>query len=256
MSNRILIAIFFLTAFNSKTLAQDPLTAALIKDSKKDTKIFTLNSLDGKKQKVHIMPDYTNHVLKISCLKDTISVNDYWGVPADLNILNKNFLSIRYEVRGGSGLGLGNIFILCIKNKTLYESIHILRYSHLEDAGKIKDYRIKSVLIGNSVNTYKLKISIHNSSYSKYVSSDNYNHKNISTLKFDVAQNVFYSSKRSIYKTMMIYDTKTDKEHKQQINGNFPEIILGDQTYYFIKDGWYEMGTNNELYNFTSTTKK
>jgi len=256
MHHRILTTIIFLAAFSSKAFAQDFLTDALKKDSKRDSKTYIIKSLDGKSQRLYIIPDYSNHVLKIGCLKDTIYVNDYWDVPPKIHVLNKNFLSIKYEVRGGSGLGLGNILVLCIKNKTLYEAIHILRYSHLEDAGKIKDYRIKSVLIGNSVNTYKLKVSIHNSSYSKYVSSDNYNHKNISTLKFDVAQNVFYSLKKSIYKTMMIYDTKTNKEHKQQINGNFSEIILGDETYYFIKDGWYQMGTNNELYNFTSITKK
>jgi hypothetical protein len=55
---------------------------------------------------------------------------------------------------------------------------------------------------------------------------------------------------------MTIYDIKTNKEQKQEIRGNFPEIILGDETYYFIKDGWYQMGENNELYNFTSTTRK
>jgi hypothetical protein len=176
MYNRILITLIFLSAFNIKALAQDPLTDALIIDSKKDTKTYIIKSLDGKTQKVNIMPDYTNHVLKISCLKDTISINDYWGVPADLHILNKNFLSIKYEVRGGSGLGLGNLLVLCIKNKTLYEAIHVLRYSHSEGDGEIKDYRIKPVLIGNTVKTYKLNVRVHNRSYSKYVSSDNFNH--------------------------------------------------------------------------------
>jgi len=255
MRHRIFTAIIFLAAFSSKVFAQDFLAGAEKKASVKDTHAYILNSLDGRNQKVHIMPDYTNHILKISCLKDTISINDYWGVPADIHILNKNFLSIKYEVRGGSGLGLGNLLVLCVKNNTLYEAIHVLRYSHLEDVGVIKDYRIKPVLIGNSGKAYKLKVRVHSISYSKYVPSANYSYNNVSTLRFDVTQNVFYNLKKSIYQNMTIYDIKTNKEHKQEIRGNFPEIILGDETYYFIKDGWYQMEKNNELYNFTSTTK-
>lgn len=256
MCNRVTAFCIILFAFSSKGFAQDFLTNALKKDSKRDTKSYIIQSLDGKSQKVHIMPDYANHVLRISCLKDTISINDYWGVPADLHIINKDFLSIKYDIRGGSGLGLGNLLILCVKGNVLYEAIHVLRYSHSEGVGEIKDYLIKPILIGNSCKTYKLNVRVHNTSYSKYVSSANFNYDNFSVLKFDVTQNVFYSLKKSIYQTMTIYDIKTNKEQKQEIRGNFPEIILGDETYYFIKDGWYQMGTNNELYNFTSTTRK
>jgi hypothetical protein len=66
---------------------------------------------------------------------------------------------------------------------------------------------------------------------------------------------VFYSLKKKIDRTVVIYDIKTSKEHKEDIRGDFPEIILGDETCYFIKNGWYQMGINNELINFTSTTK-
>jgi len=236
--------------------AQDFLTNALKKDSKRDTKSYIIQSLDGKSQKVHIMPDYENNVLRISCLKDTISINDYWGVPAEVHVMNKNFLSIKYEVRGGSNLGLGNILVLCVKGSTLYEAMHVLRYSHSETGSENQDYNIKSILIGKTSKTYKLKVRIRNSSYSKYTPSTNFNYNNLSVLKFDVNQNVFYSLKNSIYQIMTIYDIKTNKEQKQEIRGNFPEIILGDETYYFIKDGWYQMGENNELYNFTSTTRK
>jgi hypothetical protein len=261
MYNRILTAIIFLAAFSGKTFAQDLLTDALKKDSKRDTKTYTLISLDGKSKKVYIMPDYVNRTLKISCLKDTINVNDFWDVPPETHILNKNFLSIKYEVRGGSNLGLGNVLILCVKANALYEAMHVLRYSSSEgsnsETGEEKiEYNIRPVLFGNSAKTYQLKVKVHSSNYSQYEPSANFNYNNISVLKFDLTRNVFYSLKKDIYQTMTIYDIKTNKEKKQEIRGNFPEIILGDENYYFIKDGWYRMGTNNELYNFTSTTRK
>jgi hypothetical protein len=183
------------------------------------------------------------------------------GCSAEVHFINKNFLSIKYEVRGGSNLGLGNVLVLCVKANALYEAMHVLRYfnskgHNSETGGEKIEYNIRPILFGNSAKTYQLKVRVHSSNYSQYEPSANFNYNNISTLNFDVNQNVFYSLKKSIYQTMTIYDVKTNQEHKQEVRGNFPEIILGDETYYFIKNGWYEMGTNNELYNFTSNTKK
>jgi hypothetical protein len=169
------------TLFN-KVIAQDELTDALDKDSRRDTKAYTIKSLDGLPRKIHIIPDYGNRALRISFLNDTISVNDYWDVPPEVHILNKNFLTVKYEVRGGSGLGLGNIIVLCIKGNRLYEAMHVLRYSHSEGAGEIKDYRIKPILIGNSGKTYRLNVNIHDVSCSKYDPLSNFNYQNLSIL--------------------------------------------------------------------------
>jgi hypothetical protein len=57
MYSRILTATIFLAALSSKAFAQDLLMDLLKKDSKKDTKTYIIKSLDGKTQKVNIMPD-------------------------------------------------------------------------------------------------------------------------------------------------------------------------------------------------------
>jgi hypothetical protein len=252
---RITTTCLILFVLFNKVVAQDLLIDALNKDSRRDTKTYTIKSLGGQSRKVHITPDYANRSLRISCLSDTISVNDYWDVPPEVYILNKNFLTIKYEVRGGSGLGLGNIIVLCIKNNRLYEAIHVLRYSHSEGDGEIEDYRIKPVLIGNSGKTYRLNVKVNDASYSKYNTSSNFNYQNLSVLKFDINQNVFFSVKKNIYGEFTIYDLKTDKEIKQQVRGNFPAIILGTENYYFINDEWYQLGDDKHLYKFTSATR-
>ena len=122
----IVSLVFTLLAYT--TFAQDDLQIDEAKASKKDTKTINILSLDGKYQKMHIMPDYVHHVLKISCLKDTITIEDYWGVPAEVHILGKHFVQINYEVRGGTGLGLGNMMLLSVQNNKLCQSLYVLRY--------------------------------------------------------------------------------------------------------------------------------
>src|ERR1700744_961276 len=94
-----LITFCILSVFRNSALGQDILKVAEDKDSKRDTKAYNIISLDGKSKQIHIMPDYPNHILRISCLKDTISIYDYWDVPAVISVLNKNFLQVKYEVR-------------------------------------------------------------------------------------------------------------------------------------------------------------
>jgi|SRR5579863_4688495 len=88
------IASVFFFLFNSVAFAQDDLQVYEAKASKKDAKIVTVISIDGKSQKVHVLPDYVHHVLRVSCLKDTIAITDYWGVPADVRVLGNRFVQI------------------------------------------------------------------------------------------------------------------------------------------------------------------
>lgn len=249
IKNRSIILVTYLIfsfLINTAT-AQDNLAIYEAKDSKRDTRIFNIVSLDKKNEKIKIAPDYTNKTLTISNLKDTINIYDYWGVPPKVKILNKNFIEIKYEVRGGSNLGLGNIMVLCVNGTLLYEAMHVLRYYSWQSDDK-SDYKIKFVLNGDSKRSYRLNINIHDDAYSKGNPETNYNYNNQTVLRFDTIRNVFYSIKEDIYGRYAI--VKSRGKDKQEIKDNLPVIILGRETYYFLKNRWYQLGTDSLMHEF------
>ncbi|MGZ3821807.1 MAG: hypothetical protein ACXVB6_14530, partial [Mucilaginibacter sp.] len=135
-----LIACFIFLLLGNIAFAQDELTLALAKDSKKDTKTINILSLDGKNRKAHIMPDYANRELNISCLKDTISIEG--AGHAEERVLDNRFVQICYDVRGGSNFALGNMLIICVNGDRLYEALHIVRYATWDSNDLIK-YKVK-----------------------------------------------------------------------------------------------------------------
>ena len=244
-----LILFFALIGFRNISIALDELTSAEAKGSKKDTKAYVITSLDGKRQKVIVMPDYVNRVLKIICLNDTVRIGHYWDVPPEAHMLGNNFIKVDYEVRGGSNLGLGNTMILCVNHNKLYITMHSLRYSKWEDGRAYMYYNVKLGLVGNSKNGYKLKAAIKDTVFSKETPSDNYGYNNISILHFDSDQKVFYSIKQSI-SGFILHDERNKPTHKEIVRGNFPIILLGPEKYYFVNGKWYQVKDNFELSEF------
>ncbi|WP_143020877.1 hypothetical protein ACRQ5D_12660 [Mucilaginibacter sp. P25] len=241
----LIISLVFILYFDHSS-AQDWLKTAEAKAAKRDTKIYHLTSIDGKNQTVKIVPDYANHVLKMICLKDIITIDDFWGETPDIRLLNKNFIEINYAVRGGSGVGLGNTLIICVEGQHLYKAMHVLRYLTGESGEQQEEYRIKLHLVGNSINNCKLKVSVHDFVDSKPRPKENYAYDTNTVLAFDMQQNVFYSVKQDIFDHFITTRNKT----KQKIAGNFPMIILGKETYYFINDRWYSGNLNKEMFEF------
>ena len=259
-----LITCFVLSMLINVVLAQEQVKTVQDEYSKRDTKTYDIKSLDGQNQKVHIMPDYPKHILRMSCLKDTISITDYWGVPVDIHVLNNNFIELDYAIRGGSNLSLGNMIVLCVNKNKLYEAMHVLRHmdselSYIIDSKKFHDhsnYNIKVTLSGNNKNNYKLNVNVHDYEKSTTDPDGNYNYDNLSILSFDADKNVFYSVKDGLYGTFKLYHNGRHNKTKQNIRGDFPVIILGKEFYYFIKDGWYTRGQNDQLDGYTSRTTK
>ena len=244
--NKCALVITILTLSFNHAFAQDELKTYEAKATGKDTKTYHIISIDGKNQTVKIVPDYANHVLKMICLKDIITIDDFWGEPPDIRLLNKNFIAINYAVRGGSGVGLGNTLIICVDGQHLYKAMHVLRYLTGESGEQQEEYRIKLRLVGNSVNNCKLKVSVHDFVDSKPRPKENYAYDNNTVLAFDTQQNVFYSVKQDIYDHFITAKNKT----KQKIAGNFPMIILGKETYYFINGRWYTGGLSKDMFEF------
>ncbi len=248
-----LFSLVILILISSNVFAQDELSALKLKDSQRDTKTYIVKSLEVKNWKIRIIPDYVNNILKISCLKDTITIDDYWGVPAKIRVLNKHFLEIKYAVRGGSDVGIDNIMYLCISKNRLYQAFHVLNHTTGFAAGYEAEYTIKATLTGYSKKTFKLIATITDKVISQENPEHNFKYKNQTILNFDTRKNVFYSVKTSLADIVLNsdYADTTSKNRKQQVKwGCFPEVILGKENYYFINGEWYQLEQPKNLYKF------
>jgi len=242
---------FILFYTHSFAQDQDILAISKAKASKKDTKTIKIISLDGKKRELHFMPDYANHELNISCLKDTISIDDFWGVPAEIHVLDNRFVQVIYEVRGGSNLALGNMLIVCVKGNKLYEALHIIRYSTW-DSGDLRKYKVRVVFQKPFRNTYQLNVAVRDYVNILAHPEENYYYTDYNTLRFDKKTNLFYNLKSRVYDTLKVYQPYTGQFVKQPIQGTFPTILLGEESYYYIKDGWYEVQRDHYINRLAS----
>ncbi|HVV55198.1 MAG TPA: hypothetical protein VHC47_07740 [Mucilaginibacter sp.] len=238
------------------SFAQDKLETALDSDSKKDAKTLVVQSLDGKNQEIHIMPDYSNNKLRMSCLKDTITDFDFWGVPVETTVLNKQFIEIKYAVRGGSNIGLRNVIILCIYDNKLCDALHFRSLATWESGGEDENYNVKIISLSGTIKEgFKLILAIHDHVKSKSDPQTNFDYNDQSTLHFDHQKHVFYSIKEYVFNCYEVTSNpKTGKSHKQKIKGDFPIALLGKERYYFINNNWYESAPN-ELYKFSTMSK-
>jgi hypothetical protein len=246
MTYRPILPFLFFFTLTLTAFAQDFLKMAEEKDSKRDSKSCNILSIDGKSQKVKIMPDYVHRVLKISCLRDTININDYWGVPPEINILNKNFIAIKYAIRGGSNVGLDNILIVCVNHNKLYRAMFALNDINSETGDEKEIYNITFVLTGTSKKSFHLNVNIHDEVNSQSRPETNYNYHEQTVLHFDDKRNVFYSIKKDIYGSFTVGEGK----RSIAIRGNFPVIMLGRETYYFLDNEWFQMGIPQHIYKF------
>jgi hypothetical protein len=246
MRKSILIAIFLMPVLYFNTvMAQDELRDSQIRNTKKDTKTFNVLSLDGKNESVKIIPDYVNKVLEITCSKDALTINNFWGVPPVIHLLGKNLIQIDYEVRGGSNLGLGYTLILCVRQNRLFKAFHILRHANWDNGDLKMNYYINLKLSGTNKSNYELNVSVHDDVNSKPDPERNYNFNEQVNLNFDIRQNVFYSIKGNVFNRFVYTDAK--RKTKQKLDGFVPVIMLGKETYYFIGKAWYRPGENKEM---------
>ncbi len=238
MSKRFLL-VLSLILFLSKSMcfAQDELLDNRIVQTKKDTRTFNIQSLEGKTLKVKVLPDYVHNILCVIYLTDTLKVFDYWDVFPQTSHLSKQFLKINYEVRGGSNLGLGNSLIICVSNNKLYETLHVLRYVDSE-AEVVNTYNVKFALVTRKKG-YMLTASLRDKSFSTNNPETNYDYTNTSKLHFDKKLKVFYSIKKDLYDTLKV--AYHDTTYRREIQGNFPEVILEDNKYVFIGGQWFEL---------------
>jgi REP element-mobilizing transposase RayT len=241
MKKQILISVILLVGLISKqTKAQ----------------VIKVQSFDGKEQTITVSPDYDRDHLTVATLIDTLHIENCTEVEEAI-ALNKNFVKIIYQVRGGSGIHLRHMIILTSKNDKLYQSLHITSLFNEEyidfskkpvstQPAKSSRYEVKISPL-NSDYRNKMIVSIYKEEKSKDHPQNDYNKESNNTLIFDTAKNVFYSSNVDISQYFTIYDPKTQQESKQYLMGTFLTVQLGDYNYYYMKGEWYEKGHNDSL---------
>jgi hypothetical protein len=234
---KILLSCVFCFGAIVITKAQDPVKLGEDKGSKRDTKAYTMQSLEGKSAAVHFMPNYFGHVLKISYLKDTVTINDFWGVPADVFILKRKFMEIDYAVRGGSGFGHDYLLMLCVSHGHLHKCMYVIKYEHSEGGGMQSDYNLHLLLTGTTIYNFKLNVTV----------ADKRN--NLSVLSFDVKNAVFYSVKKDFYEEFSLKNER-GITRKEKLGDSYPELILGSEVYYYINNNWYTLDESNKLSDF------
>jgi hypothetical protein len=242
MSKCLLLTLFFnIFIFKTALFAQDGLLDNRIVQTKKDTKTYAIQSLEGKTVKVKVLPDYVHNILCVIYLRDTIKVFDYWDVTPKTSYLSKQFLKVNYEVRGGSNLGLGHSMIICVSRNKLYEALHVLQYTDWESGELLKKYDVEFALLIRKKN-YIINARVNDKSISTNNPETNYQYTNNSQLHFDKKLKIFYSIKQNLYDTLKV--SYHDKTFRRKIEGNFPQVLLEDNKYIFIEGQWFELSND------------
>ena len=126
-----------------------------------------------------------------------------------------------------------------------------MRYTHSEVGDEaLGDYKIKIALIGSNVKDYRLNVNVHDDFHSKSHYDKNYNYNNKTILNFDASQNVFYQFKQPLFNKHIVNYLTKDGNPKGALDGYYPTIILGTETYFFIKGKWLVPSDGGELNYF------
>ena len=223
---------------------------------------FHLKSFDGSEKSINLFPVDEKGLLTITCAKDTVKINDFTGIDTGV-VLNKNFLLVRYSIRGGSGMHVRRSLILSVRDNIICQSLHITslfseefidfrkqhKSSDLVDVSSL--YKVDFSLKGNDMSNYLLNTMVHDEKKSKDAPQTNYNHDYDIILSFDTSRNVFYNKLEPISQYFTIFDPKTSSEIKQYIMGTFPMVKLGQYKYYYIKGEWYEKDDESGLSKYS-----
>jgi hypothetical protein len=221
---------------------------------------YAIESLEGLNTKITLSEQSVGKVLNIYCLKDTIHLGNYAYI-REVKVLGKKMLQVTYGIMAGSDISAANLLLLCVSNGKLCQALHV--ESFLKSSLKAIDSDTNAILFdehqfrrltmhltGTDKSNYKLSVNIHDEEKSKAHPKSSHNTNTRVILNFDADEHIFYSTHMQVSKYFKVFDTKTQKETKRYIKGNFPVIKLNADTYYFIKGEWYGWGSKNNLVKY------
>lgn len=223
-------------------------------------KSFTLNSLENIPVKVNIDIDHVNDKITLMLSpSETLCMSGYSGLVEDIKIINKNFISLVYYLRGGSEVELARTVLVCVVRNKIYKAMDLVSmqssyskdmYDKEADSLEIYDeseiYKINFIPSQNSERcNYKLIATEYDKVSSKQDSTTN--HETLDTLnfEFDLKNKVFYTN-FILLNGNYIFGEDSNK-HKQIKKTNYPAIKLKKEEYIFIDGTWYCKVHENHL---------
>jgi len=216
---------------------------------------YHLQSLDDNRVAINLNYKLYSKELTISCLSDTLRLIDYTGTIKG-HILNNKFLQIGYEAGGGTGSEIRNTVILSVVKNKIYVSMLVNSYAswfspnpdNPSSIDKENRYALKFNITGDDKSNYKLTIALHDQQTSKLQPQTNYDKNELVKLAFDPIQNIFYSTRKNTIQSFTINDPKTQRSVEQRVNGPVTMIVLGNNSYYYIKGEWYRSSDGDSLF--------
>jgi len=217
---------------------------------------FLITSFEGKQVKIIVYPDCVHNMLTIKLgHHDSICINEYMDEDRHekIKILNKKFIVVPFEMRGGSGESLSRTLILCLTKGRL----HIAFMGFSEDwAGgaendQIGTCRFKVISINtDSLNGYRLIAKQYQKITSTHHPKRNYVASDTLYFKFDRENKVFYNKSITLNGNYVI-DSTTSHRDKNFKSETYPAIEIKRHNYLFEKqkfmDG-YDIFMNGKWY--------
>jgi len=154
---------------------------------------YTIRSFEGIQVDVNFYYRPGSEKLVISCLQDTLVLDDYWAMDT-VKILDRVFLQLNYSRRGGSNEGFGSLILLYFSNGRLGEALNIESYSNwdMRPANYLL-FTVDAQLTGHDVDSYQLKLTIHDERRSKLQPRLDNRLDKVENLSFDKRSRCFYS---------------------------------------------------------------
>jgi hypothetical protein len=202
---------------------------------------YTVSSFQGTsaKIKLYYMP-YTG-ILRISCLKDTLYIDDFMTL-SNVKVLKKEFLQVAYVERAGSGMDKKRMVLLCVDSGRLFQAMHVLSFYTYEADQDREHYNIDIHLTGENKYAYKLGVVIHDKKSSVSNPKTNNDTYKKFVLNFDAVHKAFYSNHEDI-SGEWVENPYAEKPAKESVGGIVPVIDFGGvNKYYHINGIWSGRG--------------
>ncbi len=208
--------------------------------------VYTLKTLDGTSATIKLRYKPFTKYLTISCATDKLILHEYWG-PGEIKVINKKFLKIKYYIRGGSGIGLGNTLLLCVSHGKLWQAMHIESYSsNLNYSADLDSKRTTQKIIDA-----RLALDIADNArivtYDTLVTGENKNFRRSSAtpkkdvIRFNLARCIFYNYQKNFNVSLIefIYNSNHTITTKKHFTGMAPAFQLNNLEYIFVDSKWY-----------------
>ena len=212
---------------------------------------YSVESFEGKTVNIRItenVPGKSWYLAKVSCLTDSIFLDGYNGIK-EAHLLNRNFLEIIYDTRGGSGAQMRNTLILSIKGNKINVALLVDSFGRAF-GGDIDGslYVVKFNITGTNKSNLKLIARIYDRHHSNSNPKLNYIKNKKVVLNYDLDKNIFYSSYQKIAQSFTIHNPKSQLSTKQKINAWLPIIAMDKNYYYLINGECYNKDSDNNLF--------